>query len=103
LNSLSDGQTLARIFAAIESFFVSYGEWSSAIRLTPIYIKHLRYDVLPPEAYWKLTTEVALIPDITSTVIAENKSGFQCNYGSSGFPISRPPIRAREWLDLESL
>jgi hypothetical protein len=103
LSTISGGQTLARILAAIEGFFVTYGQWPSAIRLTPGYIEHLQNEILSPAAFSKLTEKVALIPDESATVIAENSIGQHYNYGLSGFSKVKPPVRAREWLSLGNL
>jgi hypothetical protein len=103
LSTIAGGQTLARILGAIEGFYVTFGEWPSAIRLTPGYIEHLQNEVLPPEAFSKLIEKVALIPDVSATVVAENSSGQRYDYGSSGFSKAKPPVRAREWLCLGNL
>lgn len=103
MSTIAGGQTLARILGAIEGFSVTFGEWPSAIRLTPGYIKHLQNEVLPPEAFSKFIEKVALVPDESATVVAENSSGHHYNYGSSGFSKVKPPIRAREWLGLGNL
>ncbi|MCD4485958.1 hypothetical protein LQR31_15910 [Chromobacterium vaccinii] len=95
-----DGQSLTRILAAIEGFFVTYGTWPSQVRLTPGHIAQLHDQVLSADAYSKLTARVALVSDPSATVVAENQSGQLYNYGASGFPKSRPTVRAREWLGL---
>ena len=97
------GQALARVLAAIEGFFVTYGVWPSQVRLTPGYIAHLHDQGLSADAYSKLTARVALVPDPSATVVAEDKNGRSYNYGASGFPKSKPAIRAREWLCLGDL
>jgi hypothetical protein len=98
VEAVAGGQSLARILAAIEGFFVTYGEWPSIVRLTPGYIAHLQSNVLSPSELSKLKDKITLVPDVLSTVIAENQNGLQYNYGTSGFPKSKPPIRARDWL-----
>ena len=87
----------------MEGFFVTYGEWPSSIRLTPGYITHLQMQALSPEAFSLLTRKVALVPDATATVIAENSTGQSYNYGASGFPKAKPSVRAKEWLGLGNL
>jgi len=103
LSTIAGGQTLARILGAIEGFYVTFGQWPSAIRLTPGYIEHLKNEVLPPEAFSKLIEKVALVPAESATVVAENSSGQCYDYGSSGFPKAKPPVRAKEWLGLGNL
>ena len=103
MSTIAGGQTLARILGVIEGFYVTFGEWPSAIRLTPGYIKHLQNEVLPPEAFAKLIEKVALIPDVSATVVAENSIGQRYDYGASGFSKAKPPVRAREWLCLGNL
>ncbi|MFN3987717.1 MAG: hypothetical protein ACK4KV_19670 [Rhodocyclaceae bacterium] len=100
MSAIAGGQTLARILGAIEGFYIAFGEWPSAIRLTPDYINHLQNEVLPPEAFAKFIEKVALAPNEYAKVVAENSSGHRYNYGSSGFSKGTPPIRAREWLGL---
>jgi hypothetical protein len=103
LSTVAGGQTLARILGAIEGFYVTFGEWPSAIRLPPGYINHLQNEVLPPEAFSKFIEKVALVPDESATVVAEDSGGQRYNYGSSGFSKVKPPISAREWLGLDNL
>ena len=103
MSSIAGGQTLARILGAIEGFYVTFGEWPSAIRLTPGYIEHLKNEVLPPEVFSKLIEKVALVPAESATVVAENSSGQRYDYGSFGFSKAKPPVRAREWLGLGNL
>lgn len=103
MSTIGGGQTLARILGAIEGFYITFGEWPSGIRLTPSYIEHLQNEVLPPEAFSKLLEKIALIPDVSAAVVAENSSGQRHDYGASGFSKAKPPIRAREWLRLDSV
>lgn len=97
------GQALARVLAAIEGFFVTYGARPSQVRFTLGYIAHLHDQALSADAYSKLTVRVALVPDPSANVVAEDENGLSYNYGASGFPKSKPTVRAREWLGLGDL
>ena len=102
MNKISGGQTLARILGAVEGFYVAYGCWPSTIRVSTSYIQHLRNDALPPETLLKVTEKLALIPDESATVVAEDANGQRYDYGLSGFPKTKPPVRARDWLCLRN-
>lgn len=99
----TDGQSLARVLAAIEGFQVTFNAWPSAVRVTPSYLEHLRSVVFTPEAFARLSAKVRFISDPAATVVAENDGGQQYDYGSLGFAKVRPIVRAREWLGLDDL
>jgi hypothetical protein len=100
MNAHANGQSLARLFAALEGFFVTYAGWPSALRIASGYIDHLKHEVLAPEAFIRLTEKIKLIADASATVVAENANGQGYNYGLSGFPKIKPVVRARDWLNL---
>ncbi|MEN6082082.1 hypothetical protein [Chromobacterium piscinae] len=103
MTNAAGGQSLTRVLAAIEGFFVTYGAWPSQVRITPGYIAYLHDQALSADVYSKLTARVALVPDPSATVVAEDENGQSYNYGVSGFPKSKPRVRAREWLGLDDL
>ena len=102
MRHVTGGQSLARIFAAVEGFYVDYGYWPSSVRITPSYLEHLRNHVLSDKEFDTVERKLRFIPDSSATVIAEGEDGTGYDYGSRGFPKSKPPVRAREWLELNT-
>lgn len=97
------GQSLSRVLAAVEGFFVTHGAWPTSIRLTPGYIEHLQGVALSPVGFSRLTEKLALVPDPSATVVAQNDLGLRYDYGATGFPKDKPPVRARDWIGLDNL
>jgi hypothetical protein len=96
------GQSLARILAAIEGFVVRHGQWPTAVRVTPGYLKHIQDNVLTEDEFSRFSPKIALIPDAAATVVAQNEAGLTYDYGKSGFSKGRPSVRARDWLGLNT-
>lgn len=90
-----------RLCGAIDGFRVRYNRWPTRVRMWKMVYEDLRENLFTPESFDKLQGKVELIVDERAGHIAEDGKGNSYDYGSEGFPKSKPDIDARHWLGIE--
>jgi hypothetical protein len=61
-------------------------------------LENLQNDLFTPASWLRLTERIEFIPDESAGMIAEDESANVYNFGTQGFPQSRPALPADEWL-----
>ena len=87
-----------RVVAALEGFFVAHGHWPLRVRLPLVSLENLHFHLFTPASWHRLNQHIQFIQDESAGIIAEDDAGNIYNYGTQGFPKSRPATRAEEWL-----
>lgn len=85
-----------RLCAAIDGFRSRYGRWPTRVRALPASL-HDFHLLFTTEDLAKIASKVALVTDAAS-MVAEDDSGAQYDYGQEGFPDRLPHVRAADWL-----
>lgn len=88
-----------RLCAAIDGFRLRHGRWPTRVRMHQLSLEDLqrlfkRSDLAKIQAKIKLVAEDA-------SMIAEDESGAQYDYGQEGFPSERPRPAAADWLGVK--
>jgi len=89
-----------RLCAAIDGFYVSHGKWPSRVLLFAGASETLKADVFSKKSFAKLVSKVDLVVS-ESPMLAQDDDGNHYNYGEQGFPDTKPPISAADWLGIE--
>jgi hypothetical protein len=85
-----------RLCGALDGFRSRYGRWPTRVRMHEGTLRDLD-SLFTKEDLARIRERLALVPDEAS-IIAEDDSGAQYNYGQEGFPKRGPDIRAADWL-----
>jgi hypothetical protein len=88
-----------RLQMALEGFYILYGKWPTVIHLYPFFIEELQ-EKLSVEDFKKLQSKIELIPDQDNPFLAFDEEGNRLGYAREGCPDGHPPIRAKEWLEI---
>ena len=87
-----------RLRAAINGFRLRHGHWPTQIRLHPVSLANLRDHVFEQGVFRQIEQRLTFVPDDKAGMVAQDASGAEYNYGTEGFPPTRPDVDAREWL-----
>jgi ADP-ribosyl-[dinitrogen reductase] hydrolase len=95
-----EGKNWVRLCAAINGFRMRYRRWPITVRMSQEQIEDVK-SVFMPETFRRLTSRIQLVADEGITVVAEDGSGRQYDYGKEGFPKRKRGTDAVSWLGVE--